>query len=509
MSVRIDRREFLRRSAIVATAIPAFSREPIAAQSPAPLVRPGRETSRTVAALDASRIRKLASQIRGRTLRPTDPGYRSACEFWDGRIFRRPGLVVRCASAEDIATSVKFARDEDLALAIRGGAHTRNSSCEGGLLINLSDLNGISVDPRKRVASVRAGLLVGSVDRATSAHNLATILGECPSVGISGLTLGGGLGRLMGQHGALCDNLLETEIITADGVVRRVNAEENAELFWAIRGGGGNFGIASAFKFRLHPVGQVHAGMLRFRVSEAPAILRFLRDYIANAPDGLDAIVEIGSRLLTYAADAQTAIVVINVCFSGDPRDAEKVLRPLRSFRKPASDTVRPMSYLTAQALADVSPLIRHARSSFSGYTRSCFLPRLTDDVIDRIIAYSEKPPSPAWSISLDHFLHGEVCRVRENEMAFSLRQGGCSLRTTAFQPGGRQPDKTMAWVRGLNDSLEPFSGGRMYMNYLTDQGDAGVRAAFGDNYSRLAELKKKYDPANFFRFNQNIEPGM
>ena len=498
---------------MVATAIPAFRQQPIAQQPLLDGVRAGRETGRTIGAIAPATIRKFASQIRGRMLRPDDPGYRSSSQFWDGRLLKRPGLVVRCATSEDIATCVKFARDQDLVLAIRGGAHTRNSSCEGGLLVNLSDMKGISVDPAQRVARVQSGVQVGYVDKATSAHGLAAVLGECPSVGISGLTLGGGLGRLMGQHGSLCDDLLAAEVVTADGDVRRVRAGENEDLYWAIRGGGGNFGIATNFEYRLHPVRQVLSGMLRYRLSEARALLQFLREYMASAPDGLDVIIEIGSRLLTYAPDAQTPIVVINVCFEGDLREAEKVLRPLRAFRKPTSDTIRPMSYFAAQGLADVSPLIRHASTStsgrFSGYTRSGFLSQLGDNVIDRIIASTERPPSASWCVSLDHFLHGEICRVRENEMAFSLRQGGCSLRTTAFQPGSGQPEKAIAWVRGLNDSLEPFSGGRMYMNYLTDQGEPGVRAAFGDNYSRLTELKRKYDPTNFFRFNQNIEPGV
>lgn len=502
MKRRIKRRDFLKQSLLTATAIPAASRTILAAPDDS-----ARMNLKSLAEVDPAAVQKFVATLRGEVLRPGDQGYEAACRFWNGHVLKRPGLIVRCSDVEDIATSVKFARDEEVLLAVRGGGHTRNSSCDGGLLVNLSGLKGVSVDPVKRIARAQAGLRVGELDRATSEHSLATVLGECPSVGISGMTLGGGLGRLMGLHGSLCDNVVSAEVITAEGTMLRASASENSDLFWAIRGGGGNFGIVTGFEYRLHRVGPVLSGTLRYPVSSARAVLRFMREYMETAPSGLDVVIEIGSRVLQYAPDASEPIVVINVCCSGDLRAAERAIRPLRRFQKPTSDTIQRMSYFVAQVQGDIRPFVEHASSGFAGYSRSGFLTGLSEEAIDRIMSFCERPPSSSWSLALDHYMHGEVLRPKESEMAFCLRQKGYSYRTTAFQPGSGPPEKAMAWVRGLTGALEPYSGGRMYMNYLTDQGEAGVRAAFADNYSRLAAIKKKYDPANLFQLNPNIKP--
>lgn len=490
MSLHINRRKFLTL---------AFSSAVIAKAS---------ERNRSIAEVDPAAIRKFASQLRGKAIRPSDAGYQSSIRFWDGRVLKRPGLVVRPANADDVSTAIKFAREHEVLLAVRGGGHTRNSSCDDGLLINLSDLRGVSVDRTRRIARVQSGLTMGEVDRATAAYGLATVLGECPSVGISGLALGGGLGRLTGQHGALCDNLVSAEIVTSDGRVLNVNKNENSDLFWATRGGGGNFGIATKFDFQLHPAGRVLSGMLRYPISDARAVLRFFRDYMQNAPEQLDALVEIGSRILQYAPDAKVPTVVINVCCGGNLKDAERVLHPLRTFIRPAIDTIKPMSYLEAQGLGNVTPLIRHARSGYAGYNRSGFLPSLSDKAMEVILAHAAKPPIPSWSIAMDHFLHGAVLRIAESDLAFNLRKPGFTIRATAFQRGSGPPEQAVAWARSLQSALQPLSDGRLYLNYLTDQGDEGVRAATGSNYAELARLKRKYDPENVFRLNQNIQPG-
>ena len=501
---RIDRREFIKQSAI-ATAV--FS------ASPASLFGAGQESVRvglkTVAEIDKAAIRKFASRLRGQALLASDRGYESACRDWTGQIPQRPGLVVRCTGTEDIVAAVKFARDQELAVAVRGGGHGLQSS-EGGMLVNLSGMKKITVNASQRVARAQSGLTLTELDKATYTSGLAAVLGECPSVGISGFTLGGGLGRLMGEHGALCDNLLSAEVVTAEGRVLRASATENADLFWAIRGGGGNFGIATSFDYRLHPVGQVLSGMLRYPLSEARRILRFFRDYMLTAPDPLDALVEIGTGILQYAPDAQVPTVVVNVCCGGDLRAAEETLRPLRAFGPPTADTIRRRSYLDAQSLgADLTALLKHTTSRYSGYAKNGFVMRLADAAIDAIVAQCEKPPSTSWSIAFDHYLHGTICRVPESEMAFSLRQTGYSFRLVSFEEGLGPPEASVAWVKSLNGALEPFSGGRIYLNYLTDQGEQGVRSAFGANYPRLAALKKKYDPTNFFRLNPNIEPAV
>jgi hypothetical protein len=502
MSKAISRRQFLRQAAVTA---PILSAAPQALLGATDNHRAQRRN--TVAELRPSTVQAFVSGLRGQSLHPGDPNYESSCRHWSGRVFKRPGLIVRCAGTQDVVATVKFARDQGLGLAVRGGGHTRNSSCEGGVLINLSDMRQLDVHPDRQLALGQAGLRGTDIDTASSRFGLATVIGECPTVGVSGLTLGGGLGRLMGQHGALCDNVLSAELVTADGELRQLSATENPDLFWAIRGGSGNFGVVTSFSYRLHPVNQVLAGMLRYPLSEAPAVLRFLSGYMAKAPDELDALIEIGSNVLQYAPDAQGPTVVINVCCAGGLSRAEKTLHPLRSFRKPALDTIGPMPYLQVQGMGDVTPLLKHAPPKYAGYHQSGFLAQLNKTVIDKIVGYCEAPPSIAWSIALDHFMHGAVCRVPEGESAFNLRTKGVSFRTTAFQRGQGPPERARAWVRGLNRALKPHSEGKMYINYITDQGEAGVRAAFGANYARLARLKKAYDPDNLFCLNPNIKP--
>jgi hypothetical protein len=416
--------------------------------------------------------------------------------------------VVCSAGTQDVVAAVDFARDQGLRLAVRGGGHTLNATCEGGVLVNLSDMNRIAVEPEPRRVQVGGGCLNGPIDHATAPHGLAAVLGECPTVGVSGLSLGGGLGRLMGQYGALCDSLESAEVVCADGRVVQANSQEHGDLFWALRGGSGNFGVVTSLTFRLHPVGQVLAGMLRYPISRAREVLRFLGPFMEQAPDTLDALIEVGSGILQYAPDAKEPTVVINVFCGGPLEGAEKTLQALRRFIPPARDTIRPMSYLTAQGLGDVTPLLAHISGGYPGFRRSGFVTRLDEDVIDVIVAHCEQPPSSSWSFALDHSMHGAVCRVPPEAMAFSLRQPGFSLRAAAFETEGGGSEKVTAWVKDLTGALRPFSGGRIYLNYLTDQGEPGVRAALGDNYPRLRTLKRKYDPENFFRLNPNIVPG-
>lgn len=500
MSHRISRRRFLQRSLLGAAALPQL-----------PGVLGGCATGnavRSVHEVDSAAIRKLKTRVQGIVLSPGDKGYERASQLWTGGLPKRPGLVVRCADTRDVAATVKFARKQSLPLAVRGGGHTLNATCDGGVLINLSDMNRITVQPEERRAQVGGGCLNGPIDRTTAPHGLAAVLGECPTVGVAGLGLGGGLGRLMGQHGALCDNLVGAEVVCADGRVRQANSEANSDLFWALRGGSGNFGVVTSLSFRLHPVGQVMAGMLRYPASQARDVLHFLGPFMEQAPDTLDALIEIGSGILQYAPDAREPTVVINVCCGGPLNEAERTLKPLREFLPPARDTIRPMSYFSAQELGDVSSLLATISSGAPGFRRSGFVTRLDKDVIDIILASCERPPSRAWSFALDHYMHGAVCRVPTDAMAFALRQSGFSLRAAAFETEGGDAEKVTAWVKDLTGVLRPFSQGRIYLNYLTDQGELGVRAALGDNYPRLRELKIKYDPDNFFRLNPNIVPG-
>ena len=293
----------------------------------------------------------------------------------------------------------------------------------------------------------------------------------------------------------------------ADGSIKQVSAKSNPDLFWAIRGGSGNFGVVTAFDYQLHPVGQVLAGMLRYPVSQARSVLTQFGAFMKTAPDTLDALIEIGSGILQYAPDASDPTLVINVCCGGDLENATRALRPLRAFGTPLRDTIKPMSYFQAQALGDVSGLLKHIHAGHGGYRKSGFVTQLTDEAIDRIVVHCDNPPSRAWSVALDHYMHGAVCRTPEHACAFNLRVPGFSFRSAAFQKEAGTPGASTNWVKSLTKALQPFSGGRMYLNYLTDQGDPGVRAAFGTNYARLTQLKSKYDPDNVFHLNPNIKP--
>lgn len=501
MIPEINRREFLKQGAITAATLsvsPQIVRG-LSGQS-------GQGTPRTVASIDNAAIRRFASRLQGQVLLPGDRHYLSACRDWTGQTPIRPGLLVRCASTEDVVASVNFARDNKVLPAVRGGGHGLRAT-EGGVLIDLSRMKKTQVASSQRAVRSEPGVTVGELDRATRAFGHAAVLGECPSVGISGFTLGGGLGRLMGEHGAAVDNLVFAEIVTADGKVLRASSTENEDVFWAIRGGGGNFGIVTSFEYRIHPVGQVFAGTLTYPISKADMVFRFFGDYMATAPDQLDALVQIGKGILLYAPNGKVPTVAITVCCGGDLRAAERVLRPLRTFGSPTADTIRQMSYFEAQTLENLKPLIDHATPSYSGHFKQGFVTRLAGDVIDAVMDHCAKPVGVSWSVAFDHYMHGAICRVAESEMAFSLRQNGYSFRIASFERGLRLPSASVEWAQSLYDALKPFSGGRMYLNYLSDEGEQGVRAAFGSNYPRLAALKKNFDPSNFFRLNPNIEP--
>jgi len=502
MARGINRREFLQKSAAASAIFPAS----------AALVfgRTGRSAPQRVSdftPVDPAAVRKLASRLRGQALLPGDEPYASACRDWAGRMPLRPGLVVRCAATEDVVAAVNFAREHDLPLAVRAGGHGFRST-EGGVLVNLSGMTKVSVDAVQRVARADAGLTLGDLDSATRTSDMAAVLGECPSVGMAGFTLGGGLGRLMGQHGSACDNLLSADIVTADGRALHLSASDNADLFWGIRGGGGNFGIVTSFEHRLHPVAPVLSGVLQYPMSQAKAVLRFFGGYMQEAPDELDALIEIGS-VLQYAPDIRAPAVVINVCCCGNLTAAEQTLRPLRAFGPPAVDTIQPMPYFEAQTLgANLNLLLHHLRPKYSRSGINGFVTRLAEGAVEAVADHANRPPSDSWQIAFDHYLHGAICHVPETELAFSLRQGGYSFRLVAFQEGPGPAETAAAWVNSLNEALKAFCGGRMYLNYLTDQGEPGVRSALGVNYGRLAALKKQYDPTNFFRLNPNIPPG-
>jgi hypothetical protein len=369
-------------------------------------------------------------------------------------------------------------------------------------------MKSIQVDIETCTARADAGLTVGEFDRATQAFGLATVLGECTSVGIAGYTLGGGLGRLMGKHGAGCDNLVSAELIGAGGRVFRVSTEENADLFWAIRGGGGNFGIVRSLEYRLYRVGQILGGTLTYPISDAREVLTFLDDYMMSVPDELDIVIDIGNcGLMTSAPGVVEPIVSLALSYCGDLEKGEAALKPFRTFRKPVADTIRVMPYLERRAQSDIRPLVEFGAAGGSMALECGFIARLGEETIDTIAACIAEAPAGFW-ITAEHYLHGAVCRPTSDHTAFGFRRPGYSTRIFSAWREPNRAEGSVAWVKRLSAALKPFAGGAMYLNYLTEgAGDAGVRDAYGSNYVRLAALKRRYDPTNFFSSNRNIRP--
>jgi FAD/FMN-containing dehydrogenase len=444
-------------------------------------------------------IRQLRSDLHGALLQPADGLYDSARRVWNGMIDRHPALIVRCGDAEDVVTAVHFARTQDLLVAVRGGGHNvaGNAVCDGGMVIDLSPMKAVHVDATRRTARAQAGLTWGELDRATQAFGLATTGGEVSSTGIAGLTLGGGLGWLMGKHGLTCDNLLAVDVVTADGRRLTANRNENPDLFWGVRGGGGNFGIVTSFEYQLHPVGTVLGGLLLYKQRQAREFLRVFRDVTAAAPDELTSI----GALLT-AADG-TPAVGIALCYCGPIAEGERLVAPLRRFGAPLVDQIRPLAYPELQSMLDAT--VPPGRLN---YWKANFLRDLRDDAIDAIIEQAATIPSPYSSVLIEH-VHGAVSRVGANETAVGTRTAPYSLGIYSVWTDPRETDEHVQWTRQFARVMEPFASGAVYVNYLGDEGEQRVHAAYGANYERLTALKAKYDPTNFFRLNQNIRPSV
>ena len=462
-------------------------------------------------AIEAPGLEKFKARVLGEVVLPGEERYERARRAWNGRVDpRHPAMIVRCATPADVVRSVEFARASELAVAVRGGGHSLcgDSFCDGGLVIDLSGMKNVAVDAATCTARAEAGLTAGEFDRATEPLGLATVLGECPSVGIAGYTLGGGLGRLMGKHGSGCDNLLAAELVDADGQVLRVSADENQDLFWAIRGAGANFGIVTSLEYRLHRVGLGLAGSLTYPITNFREVLTFLDDYMKSVPDELDLVIDLGNPdLMMFAPRVNQLIVNLSVSYCGDLQKGEEAIKPLRSLRGNIADSIRPMSYFAMQTLSNLLPLTEFVSAGGSTCMETGFLERLGPDLIDTIAAFIAEPPPCVW-LSIEHYLHGAVCLPAPAHSAFALRRPGYSSRILSAWREPNQAGISAEWVQRLNCALKPLGGGAMYLNYLTSAaGDAEVKTAYGANYDRLAELKSKYDPTNFFNSNRNIQP--
>jgi FAD/FMN-containing dehydrogenase len=457
----------------------------------------------------AGQLDRLKQAIEGEVIRPGGPAYDHARKVWNGAIDRRPAAIVRCAGVADVVAAIRFARERDLLVSVRGGGHGvgGHAVCEGGLVVDLSPLKAIEVDRSRRRARAEAGVLWGELDRETQLFGLATTGGVVTHTGIAGLTLGGGIGWLMRKHGVTVDNLLSAQLVTADGDVVTASAEENADLFWGLRGGGGNFGIVTSFEYRLHRVGPlVLAGPIIHSLDHASDLLRFYRDFITDVPDDLTTVFNLRRApvlpLLPPHVHGRPVAMVV-VCYAGPRCEGEIIIRPLRAFGSPLVDAIEARPYTELQSMFDAT--VPHG---WHYYWKSSELPPLSDGAIETLVEHAAAQTSPL-SYCITFQLGGAVSRVDEHETAFSQRDAVHNVNVNAvWKEDDREPERHVEWARRFHAALEPFACDRVYVNFLGDEGAQRVRRAYGDEkYERLSALKEKWDPSNFFRHNQNIEP--
>lgn len=447
--------------------------------------------------IDRASIDRFRAGFAGEVLAPADPGYDAARRVFNAMVDRRPLLVARCADARDVVRCVHLARDHDIPVSVRGGGHgvSGRAVADGGLMIDLSGMKRVQVDPARRIARADPGLTLGELDAETQRFGLATPLGIVSGTGIAGLTLGGGIGWLNGRFGLACDNLLAVDIVTADGRLLRASDEEHPDLFWGVRGGGGNFGVVTAFEYRLHAVDRVVGGMVVYPWDRAAEVLGGFFEFASGAPDELSTIG------LVVSDPGGHPVVAVALGYCGPPDRADQVLAPLRQLGPPLADLIRPMSYLELQGMFDPSfPARLHH------YWKSSFLRHPTEEAIGALVHHGAARPSPRSAIGLQQ-MHGAAARVGGDETAFAHRddQFDCLILSIWDDPAAT--DANVRWARELFEDLRPFLEEGVYVNNLGEEGPDRVRAAYGSNYDRLVEVKRTYDPDNFFRLNQNIVP--
>ena len=457
--------------------------------------------------IDGAGFVELRGHFRGALLRPGEEGYDEARRIWNGGINRHPALIARCAGADDVVAAVRFARERDLLVSVRGGGHAvaGHAVCDGGLMIDLSLMKAISVDPEARTASAAGGVLWAELDRATQRQALATTGGIISHTGIGGLTLGGGLGHLMRKHGLTVDNLRAVDLVTPEGERMLVEAANEPELFWGLRGGGGNFGIATRFEYDLHPVGpMVLGGPIFWPLAEGPEVLRSLRDFAPNAPDelGITIVLRLAPPMpFLHPEQYGKPVFGLLLVWAGDIGEGMKAIAPLADLGTPLANVVRPVPYLALQSLLDSgAPHGNHY------YWKSHRLPELSDEVIDVLVARVGAITSPFSQIS-GWAIGGAASRVDPDATAVGAREVGFELNIVSAWPGADpNGERHVAWVREGWEDLRAHSVG-VYANFLSDEDAAGVQAAYGERLARLTALKDRYDPTNFFRLNANVPP--
>ena len=449
----------------------------------------------------ASGVADFSKNFSGRVLLPIDMPWDDARRIHNGLVDKRPAVIAQCAGSADIARAVRFARERSLEIAVRGGGHNvgGRATVDGGMMIDLSHMKNVYVDPAARTARVAGGTLWGHVNRETQAHGLATTGGVVSTTGVAGLTLGGGIGWLMTKYGMSLDNLNAVEMVLADGRIVQATATANLDLFWAVRGGGGNFGVASSFEFRLHEVGPiVMGGLVAWPADRAHDVLRLFRDLASGADDDLMLV----AAFIT-APDGVTKLAAIAAGSFGPMADGERAVKPIKSFGQPAMDAMGPIPYTQLNAMLDAS-YPRGARN----YWKSRFIDELSDAAIDTVVDSFMKCPSPMGQVVIENF-HGAAARVAPEDTAYALRQSGFNVLMLSQWQTAEHDSAGIAWARDSYAALAPLVGSRRYLNYLdNDDTDAGALiAAYGPNLPRLQSIKAKYDPENVFHLNVNIPP--
>jgi FAD/FMN-containing dehydrogenase len=442
---------------------------------------------------------RLRGTLHGTLVTPGDAGYDVARRVWNGSVDKRPAMIVYCANADDVAAAVRFARQTDSRVAVRSGGHNVAglSVCDGGMVIDLSRMKQIDVDTNRRVARAEAGLKLGEFDRATMAHGLATTTGVISDTGIAGLTLGGGFGKLGRKYGLTCDNLVAVEMVTAQGQKLLASESQHADLFWAVRGGGGNFGIATAFHLLLHPLDPaLLVCSLTYPFAQARAALRFYDRFARHAPDEVSA----DAAFVTHPSGERC--FSITVCYVGNPESGRAVLEPLMASSDAADCRIERVPYLQIQSNGD-SAFPRGRRY----YWKAQFVKEIGDGAIDVLLAAYERAPSLSSLLVFQH-VGGAIARVASTATAYPHRDASFDCFPVAIWDEAADDAANVQWARDIWEALRPYSSGGVYANNLGDEGDERVKEAYGENYSRLASIKRQYDPDNLFRMNQNIAPG-
>ncbi len=448
---------------------------------------------------DANQLDQLGQRLKGRLVGPEDADYDEARTVWNGMIDKRPAVIAECADASDVAVAVNFARENNLVVAVRGGGHNvaGHATCDDGIVIDLTPMKNVTVDIGRRTAVAEGGVTWGDYDKETQRHGLASPGGAISTTGIAGLTLGGGFGWLSRSYGLACDNLISAEIVTANGEVLTASAEENPDLFWAIRGGGGNFGVVTRFEYRLQEVGELYAGLILYPRDRAGEFMRVYSEWTAKAPD------EVASMAAFLHSPDGDPVVGAIVVYHGPKDEGERVIAPVRSLGSPALDDITPKPYTSVQQVLD-DGFPRGLRN----YWKSTYLAELGEQCLDILVDHANRAPTTWCVVGLEHMMGGAVARVGEDDTAFANRDAIYSLLILGRTDDPAGDGAVRDWVRGLWKAVEPYSTGGVYVNYMGQDEAERIGEAYGtDHYARLAKIKSQYDPANLFRLNQNIAP--